>query len=166
MRRFLLALTLSTGLLAQVPAARIKIDIDRAIGEVHPHIFGNFAEHLGRMIYGGIYEEGSPLSDKYGFRLDVMKAVTDLGVSILRYPGGNFASGYNWKDGIGPRDQRPVRMDLAWNAIESNRFGTDEFLRYAERLGVEPYLCINAGLGSVEDARNWVEYTNEAGDTY
>ena len=147
-------------------AARIKIDPDRVVGEVHPYVFGNFAEHLGRCIYGGIFEEGSPLSDADGFRKDVMEAAKGLGVTLLRWPGGNFSSGYNWKDGIGPRDQRPVRRDQAWDAIESNRFGTDEFLKYAEKLGVEPYLCINAGLGTVEDARNWVEYTNEAADTY
>ena len=105
------------------------------IGEVHPHVFGNFAEHLGRCIYGGIFEEGSPLADADGFRKDVMDAAQGLGVTLLRWPGGNFASGYNWKDGIGPRDQRPVRRDQAWDAIESNRFGTDEFLRYAEKLG-------------------------------
>jgi alpha-N-arabinofuranosidase len=165
MRALLLALALSTTLLAQ-PAARIKIDIDRTIGEVHPNLFGNFAEHLGRMIYGGIFEEGSPLSDKDGYRLDVMKAVMNLGVSVLRYPGGNFSSGYNWKDGIGPRDQRPVRMDLAWNDLETNRFGTDEFLRYCERIKTEPYICINAGLGTIDDARNWVEYTNVDAHTY
>jgi alpha-L-arabinofuranosidase len=151
---------------AQQPTARIKIDTERVIGEVHSHVFGNFAEHLGRCIYGGIYEEGSPLSDADGFRKDVMEATRDLGVTLLRWPGGNFASGYNWKDGIGPRDQRPARPDHAWGAFESNRFGTDEFLRYCERLNVEPYLCINAGLGTIEDARNWVEYCNESRDTY
>src|ERR1700752_1255650 len=97
--------------------AKIKIDIDRAIGEVHPHLFGNFAEHLGRMIYGGIYEEGSPLSDKESVRLDVLEAVKGLNVSILRYPGGNFVSGYDWKDGIGPKDQRPARPELAWGGV-------------------------------------------------
>jgi alpha-N-arabinofuranosidase len=147
-------------------AARIKIDTDRVIGEVHPHLFGNFTEQLGRCIYGGIFEEGSPLSDADGFRKDVMDAARGLGVTLLRWPGGNFSSGYNWKDGIGPRDQRPVRRDNAWDVIESNRFGTDEFLKYAEKLGVEPYICINAGLGTVDDARNWVEYTNEASNTY
>ena len=151
---------------AQPAPARIKLDPDRTIGEVHPHVFGNFVEHLGRCIYGGIFEEGSPLSDADGFRRDVMDAARGLGVTLLRWPGGNFASGYNWKDGIGPRDQRPVRRDHAWGGLESNRFGTDDFLNYCERLKVEPYLCINAGLGSVEDARNWVEYTNEAGNTY
>lgn len=164
-RRFAFLLLIATFAVAQ-PAARIKIDIDRTIGDVDKGLFGNFAEHLGRMIYGGIYDEGSPLSDKDGYRKDVMTAVKDLGVSILRYPGGNFSSGYNWKDGIGPRDLRPVRMDLAWNDLESNRFGTDEFLRYTEKIGAEPYICINAGLGTIDDARNWVEYTNEARHTY
>ena len=153
-------------LTAQQPQARIRIDTNRVIGEVHPHIFGNFAEHLGRCIYGGIFEEGSPLSDSDGFRKDVLDAVKPLGVSILRWPGGNFASGYNWMDGIGPRDQRPARPDHAWGALESNRFGTDEFLRYCERVGAEPYLCINAGLGSVDSARQWVEYCNETRPTY
>jgi len=148
------------------PQARIKIDVDRAIGEVHPHLFGNFAEHLGRMIYGGIYEEGSPLSDADGFRTDVMKAIEPLDVSILRYPGGNFVSTYNWKDGIGPKDERPTHAELAWGGLETNRFGTDEFLKYAERIGAEPYLCINLGFGTLDDARHWVEYTNESRNTY
>jgi alpha-L-arabinofuranosidase len=150
---------------AAAPAARIKIDIDRTIGDVSPLLFGNFAEHLGRMIYGGIYDEGSPLADADGYRKDVMDAVRQLGVSILRWPGGNFASGYNWTDGIGPKDTRPVRAELAWHALESNRFGTDEFLRYAQRIGAEPYICINLGLGSIDDARHWVEYTNESRHT-
>ena len=146
--------------------ARIKIDIDRAIGDVDPLLFGNFAEHLGRMIYGGILDEGSPLSDADGYRKDVADAVRALGVSILRWPGGNFVSGYNWKDGIGPKDKRPVRAELAWHALETNRFGTDEFLRYAERIGAAPYICINLGLGTIDDARHWVEYTNEARRTF
>jgi alpha-N-arabinofuranosidase len=160
------AFAVSRPLCAQQAQARIKLDPERVVGEVHPHVFGNFAEHLGRCIYGGIFEEGSPLSDADGYRRDVLEAASGLGLTLLRWPGGNFASGYNWKDGIGPRDQRPVRRDHAWGAIETNRFGTDEFLRYCERLKVEPYLCINAGLGSVEDARNWVEYTNEKSNTY
>ena len=150
----------------QTPAAHIRIDTNRVIGEVNPHVFGNFAEHLGRCIYGGIFEEGSPLSDAEGYRKDVLEAVKPLGVSILRWPGGNFTSGYNWTDGVGPRDQRPARADHAWGALETNRFGTDEFLRYCERIGAEPYLCINAGLGSVDQARQWVEYCNETRPTY
>jgi len=162
-----LAASPRTGL-AQTPSpdATIRIDLERAIGEVDPLIFGNFAEHLGRMIYGGIYEEGSPLSDEDGYRMDVLEAVRGLDVSILRWPGGNFVSGYDWKDGIGPKDERPVRLDLAWNSLESNRFGTDEFLRYAEMIGAEPYICVNLGLGSLDDARHWVEYTNESRPTY
>src|SRR5229473_393210 len=103
-RLFLTGVALLACICSAQTAARIKIDTDRMIGEVDPHLFGNFAEHLGRMIYGGIYEEGSPLSDKDGYRTDVMAAVKNMGVSILRYPGGNFASGYNWKDGVGPKD--------------------------------------------------------------
>lgn len=148
------------------PVAQIKIDTDRLIGEVHPHLFGNFAEHLGRCIYGGIFEENSSLSDANGYRKDVMEATLGLGVTLLRWPGGNFASGYNWKDGIGPRNQRPIRPDHAWGDLDSNRFGTDEFLLYCEKLGIEPYICINAGLGSIDEARQWVEYCNESRDTY
>ncbi|MGH9411122.1 MAG: alpha-N-arabinofuranosidase [Vicinamibacterales bacterium] len=148
------------------PDARIKIDLDRTIGQVDPLLFGSFAEHLGRMIYGGIYDEHSPLSNQFGFRTDVMKAAEDLGVSILRWPGGNFSSGYEWKDGIGPKDQRPSRPEEAWDAVESNRFGTDEFLHYAEMIHADPYICVNLGLGTITDARDWVEYTNGTTDTY
>ncbi len=161
------SVTLLAGAQVAAPTtARIKIDVDRTVGVVDPLLFGNFAEHLGRMIYGGIYEEKSALSDQFGFRRDVMDAVKGLGVSILRWPGGNFASGYNWKDGIGPKDQRPPRPELAWNDVESNRFGTDEFLRYAETIKTEPYICVNLGLGTIGDARDWVEYTNSAKPTY
>lgn len=157
---------LSPILPAQPPAARVKIDTDRVISTVDPRLFGNFAEHLGRCVYGGIFDEGSKLSDSDGYRKDVMEATKNLGVTLIRWPGGNFVSGYRWKDGIGPKDQRPPRPDHAWGSLESNRFGTDEFLRYCEKLGVEPYICINAGLGSIDDARDWVEYTNESRDTY
>jgi alpha-N-arabinofuranosidase len=148
------------------PPARIKIDVDRTIGTVDPLLFGNFAEHLGRMIYGGIYDERSPLSDTFGFRRDVIDVVKRLGVSILRWPGGNFASGYDWKDGIGPKDRRPARPELAWNDVETNRFGTDEFLRYVQTIGAEPYICVNLGLGTIGEARDWVEYTNGTTATY
>ena len=151
---------------AQPPQARIKIDTDRPVGEVDPHLFGNFTEHLGRCIYGGIYDEGNALSDADGFRKDVMQAVRDLNVSVLRWPGGNFVSGYHWEDGIGPKDKRAVRRDDAWGAIESNRFGTDDFLNYCERVHAEPYICINAGLGTIDEARHWVEYVNEPAHTY
>ena len=158
--------TVGSSTAVEDPQARIKIDIDRVIGDVDPNIFGNFAEHLGRCIYGGIYDEGSPLSDKEGYRKDVMDATRQLGVTVLRWPGGNFSSGYNWKDGIGPKDQRPVRADLAWGDTESNRFGTDEFLRYCQLMEVEPYICVNLGLGTIDDARHWVEYCNDKRHTY
>ncbi len=129
MRVFLVFLIAAAN--AQTPEARIKIDIDRQIGEVDPLLFGNFAEHLGRMIYGEFMTKAARWSDADGYRKDVMEAVKKLGVSILRYPGGNFSSGYDWKDGIGPKDQRPVRMEnkpgTTWR---SNRFGTDGFLHY------------------------------------
>ena len=149
----------------QAPQARIKIDRERIVGEVSPRMFGNFAEHLGRCIYGGIYDPGNPLSDADGFRKDVMEAAKQLNVSLLRWPGGNFVSGYHWEDGIGPKGARPVRRDDAWGGLETNQFGTDEFLQYCERTGMEPYICVNAGLGTIDEARHWVEYCNEPAHT-
>lgn len=146
--------------------SRIKIDLDRTLGEINHNIFGNFVEHLGRCIYGGVYEEGSPLSDERGFRQDVLEAARGLHIPVLRWPGGNFVSGYHWTDGVGPKEQRPRRMELAWHAEESNRFGTDEFMEYCKALGTEPYLCVNMGTGTVDEAQAWVEYCNGTGDTY
>ena len=146
--------------------ARIKIDLERTIGRVDPRIYGGFIEHLGRCIYGGVYEEGSPLSDERGFRTDVMAAVEPLHMPILRWPGGNFVSGYHWTDGIGPKDERPRRIELAWRQEESNRFGTDEFIEYCRAIGAEPYICVNMGTGTIDEAQNWVEYCNGTGNTY
>jgi alpha-N-arabinofuranosidase len=146
--------------------ARIKLDFDRQIGTIDRNIYGSFTEHLGRCIYGGIYDEGSPLSDSDGFRKDVLEVARGLHVSLLRWPGGNFSSGYNWKDGIGPKDSRPRRWDTAWQAEESNRFGTDEFLAYARKVGAEPYICLNMGTGTMQDAADWVEYCNGTMNTY
>ena len=120
--------------------ARIAIDLARRIGTVDRRIFGNFIEHLGRCIYGGVYDEGSPLSDARGFRRDVLDAVRPLRIPVLRWPGGNFVSGYHWLDGVGPAAERPRRSELAWYAEESNRFGTNEFLEYCRVLGTEPYI--------------------------
>ena len=145
--------------------ARVKIDTERTIGEIDPKIFGNFIEHLGRCIDGGIFEEGSPLSDSNGFRRDVLDAVKKLNVTLLRWPGGNFVSNYQWRDGIGPRDKRPRRLEMAWGTVETNRFGTHEFLQYAEMLKTEPYVCVNLGTGSWTDAQQWVEYINSRQDT-
>lgn len=145
--------------------ARVKIDTERIIGDIDPNLYGNFVEHLGRCIEGGIFEERSKLSDPNGYRLDVLTAVKDLKVPQLRWPGGNFASNYHWRDGIGPRDSRPPRLEMAWGTVESNRFGTHEFLDYAAKVGTEPYLCINLGTGTWEEAQQWVEYTNSSEDT-
>jgi len=145
--------------------ARIKIDTERTIGDIDPKIFGNFIEHLGRCIDGGVFEEGSPLADSNGFRRDVLDAARQLKVTVLRWPGGNFSSNYHWKDGIGPRDKRPPRLEMAWGTVESNRFGTHEFLQYAEIMGTEPYICANLGTGTWEEAQQWVEYCNSSADT-
>jgi alpha-N-arabinofuranosidase len=146
--------------------ARIKIDPDRRLGRVDRRIFGNFIEHLGRCIYGGVFEEGSRLSDTRGFRMDVLHAAKDLRIPILRWPGGNFVSGYHWTDGIGPVDRRPRRIELAWGAEEPNRFGTDEFIQYCRALEAEPYICANLGSGTMDEAQAWVEYCNGTGNTY
>ena len=145
--------------------ALVKLDPARVIGAIDPKIYGNFTEHLGRCIEGGIFQENSPLSDANGYRRDVFKAVQDLHVTLLRWPGGNFASNYFWTDGIGPREERPARLELAWGTVEDNRFGTHEFLNYAEKLGTEPYLCTNLGTGSWELAERWVEYCNSSQPT-
>lgn len=154
----MIAIFITNGLVAQ--NARIKIDLDRTIGEIDHNLYGNFVEHLGRCVYGGIYEEGSPLADECGFRLDVIDAVKGLNVALARYPGGNFVSNYHWKDGIGPKDNRPSRMELAWARLETNRFGTDEFIEYAKAVGTEPYFSVNMGTGTIEEAQQWVEYCN------
>ncbi len=140
--------------------AVIRINIHDTVGQINENIFGNFAEHLGRCIYGGIYEEGSPLSDSDGFRKDVKQAVKDLHVPLLRYPGGNFVSNYHWEDGIGPKDQRPTRLNLAWGNIDNNHMGTDEFMKYCKEIGARPYLAVNMGTGTMREAQAWVEYCN------
>jgi len=140
--------------------ARIKIDIERQIGEVSPLIYGNFVEHLGRCVYGGIYDPDSPLADERGFRKDVLDAVRDLHVSITRYPGGNFVSNYHWLDGVGPKEERVPRMELAWHRLETNEFGTNEFMQFAREVNTEPYFTVNMGTGTIEEAQHWVEYCN------
>lgn len=146
--------------------AVIRIDTTREVGRVDPKIFSGFVEHLGRCIYGGLYEPGSPLADEHGFRTDVVDALRRLNAPVLRWPGGNFVSNYHWTDGIGPVEQRPVRMELAWHLTESNQLGTDEFLQWCEREGYEPYLCVNMGSGTFEEAAAWVEYCNAPVGTY
>jgi len=146
--------------------ARIKIDIDRTIGQVDKNLYGNFVEHLGRCVYDGIYEPGSPLSDEQGFRKDVLEAVKGLKVSHVRYPGGNFVSNYHWLDGVGPRNERIPRMELAWARLEPNTFGTNEFIQFCRKVGTEPYLSVNMGTGTIEEAQRWVEYCNVKEGSY
>ena len=144
--------------------ARIKIDPERTIGEISPLLYGNFVEHLGRCVYGGVFDPGSNLSDEDGLRKDVIQGTKDLGVSIIRYPGGNFVSNYHWEDGIGPN--RIPRMELAWARLEPNTFGTNEFMKFSRKVGAEPYFSVNMGTGTIEEAQRWVEYTNVKGESY
>ena len=130
------------------------------VGSVDPRIFGGFLEHMGRAVYQGVYDPESPLADADGRRKDVLVALEQLKMTTMRYPGGNFASGYHWQDGIGPRDQRPTVRELAWHSLEPNRFGTEEFIRLCQKMGWIPMLTVNMGTGTPEEARNWVEYCN------
>jgi alpha-L-arabinofuranosidase len=149
-------------LFVDLPAqnARIKIDLDRTVGEVDKNLYGNFVEHLGRCVYEGIFEPGSSLSDKNGFRKDVATAVRELRPTIIRYPGGNFVSNYNWLDGVGPKSERKPRLELAWNRLEPNTFGTNEFITYCRSIGADPYFSVNLGTGTIQEAQHWVEYCN------
>jgi alpha-N-arabinofuranosidase len=137
------------------------------IGEVDPRIFGGFLEHMGRAVYQGVYDPSSAHADAEGFREDVLAALEPLSMTVMRYPGGNFVSGYHWEDGIGPREKRPTVRELAWRTIEPNHFGTEEFIALSRRMNWTPMLAVNLGTGSPEEARNWVEYCNgEAGTRY
>ncbi len=140
--------------------ARITIDTKRVIGEISPLLFSGFAEHMGRCIYEGIYDPASPQADENGLRLDVLAALRELNFRSMRYPGGNFVSGYHWEDGIGPKDRRPARRELAWQSIETNQFGVDEFIHFCRDINSEPMLAVNLGTGSIQDAANLVEYCN------
>jgi len=156
----LLLLLIPITVLSQAQNAKIKFDTERIIGQVDKNIYSNFVEHLGRCVYGGVYDPGSPLSDENGLRKDVLEAAKGLNVSLVRYPGGNFVSNYHWMDGVGPKNERIPRMELAWARLETNEFGTNEFMKFCKALGTEPYLSVNMGTGSIEEARNWVEYCN------
>jgi len=138
----------------------VRLDRDSVIGATDPRLFGAFIEHLGRCVYGGIYEPGHPKSDKKGFRKDVLALVRELAPTIMRYPGGNFVSGYNWEDGVGPVKDRPARLDLAWMSTEPNTFGTNEFVDWCRAAGIEPMLAVNLGTRGGDAARNLVEYCN------
>lgn len=140
--------------------ARVYVDSRRTIAPLDRKLFGSFLEHLGRAIYGGIYDPGSKLSDANGFRKDILNEIHQLGVPIIRYPGGNFVSGYNWLDGVGPKQNRPRTLDKAWDTIESNQFGTNEFLAWCKAVDTLPLMGLNLGTGTSEEAAALVEYCN------
>ena len=146
--------------------SQIYLDTNRTIGEISPLLFGGFAEHMGRCIYQGIYEPSSSQADEQGFRRDVLAALREQQYTTIRYPGGNFLSGYNWLDGVGPKAQRPRRRELAWQSIESNQFGTDEFIHFCRLIDAQPMLGVNMGTGSIEGAGALVEYCNAPVGSY
>jgi len=146
--------------------AKLVINKEFSIGEADKRLYGSFIEHLGRAVYSGIYEPGHPKADNVGLRDDVASLVRELDVSVVRYPGGNFVSGYNWEDGVGQVEQRPTRLDLAWSTKECNRFGTNEFLTWAKKVNTDAMMAVNLGTRGPEEARNFIEYCNFPGGTY
>jgi alpha-L-arabinofuranosidase len=174
----LLLSSLSFPLFAQT--AKIKIDVDRIIGAIDPKIYGVFMEPIhfnGRRmglpdtvdfntVYGNLYDPSSPLADENGFRKDYIAAAKELQITNMRWPGGNFVMGYNWKDGIGPKSQRPARINLAWGGIDNNHVGTDEWIALNKSMGSENIVCVNLGLATINDACDWVEYCNYSKGTY
>lgn len=146
--------------------AKITIDKNKVISKIDDRLYGSFIEHLGRAVYGGIYEPSHKTADDMGFRGDVIEMIKELNVPIIRYPGGNFVSGYNWEDGTGDKSKRPKKMELAWQSIETNEVGIDEFQEWAKRAGSEIMMAVNLGTRGADEARNLVEYCNSDTDTY
>lgn len=146
--------------------AKININAENVIGKIDDRLYGSFIEHLGRAVYGGIYEPTHPTADDMGFRADVLELISKLGVPMVRYPGGNFVSGYNWEDGTGDRAKRPRKLDLAWSSIETNEVGIDEFQEWAKRADSQVMMAVNLGTRGAQDAANLVEYCNLETDTY
>lgn len=144
----------------------LSVDLNNQISKIDHRIWGSFTEHLGRCVYEGIYQPDHPTADEDGFRKDVIDAVKKLKVPLIRYPGGNFVSGYNWEDGIGPKDQRPKRLDLAWRSLETNQFGLHEFMKWCAKVDAKPDMAVNLGTRGVDEARNLVEYCNFPKGTY
>src|SRR5690606_12555096 len=147
--------------MAPAPSAAISVISRAPRTPIDRGIFGSFLEHFHRVVYGGIVEPGSPLADADGFRTDVADAVRELGVPVVRWPGGCFVSSYQWLDGVGP--ERTPTFDKAWRVDDPNTFGTAEFVRWCELVGTEPYICTNAGTGTAEEMADWVEYCNASG---
>ncbi len=161
-------------LAAPARTAAIRIDVDHVIDAVDPRIYGVFMEPIGfnrpelkfNTLYGPLYDPHSPLADKNGFRTDLLDAARELQLTQMRWPGGNFVAGYDWRDGLGPKDKRPKRMELAWGVVETNQVGTDEWVQLNKELGTENVVCINMGTGTLDDARYWVQYCNAPIGTY
>ncbi len=180
MKKILLLVQLILPLLLLSQTAKIKIDPERVIAEVDPKIYGVFMEPIhfsGRRLglsdtanfntlYGNLYDPSSPLADENGFRKDYIDAMKELKVTNMRWPGGNFLMGYNWQDGIGPKEQRPIRINLAWGGVDNNHVGTDEWMKLNKSIGSENIVCVNLGLATIMDAVYWVEYCNYKGGTY
>lgn len=147
--------------------ARFTLDPAFTVGDVDPRLFGSFVEHLGRCVYDGILEPGHPSADEAGLRTDVLELVRELGVTAIRYPGGNFVSGYRWEDSVGPVDERPRRLDLAWRSTETNRFGLSEYIDFLRKVGpqAEPMLAVNLGTRGVQEAIQLQEYANHPSGT-
>ena len=149
-----------------MPTARLVLDSAFALAPVPRRLFGSFVEHMGRCVYTGIYEPGHPLSDEDGQRKDVLELTRDIGPTVVRYPGGNFVSNYRWEDGIGPKDQRPTRLDLAWHSVETNQFGLHDFMSWADKVGTEPMMAVNLGTRGLQEACDLLEYTNHTSGSY
>ncbi|GAA3015194.1 hypothetical protein GCM10017559_43180 [Streptosporangium longisporum] len=145
--------------------ARLTLDPAFRIAPVEPRLFGSFVEHMGRCVYTGVFEPGHPLADADGLRTDVLELTRELGVTLVRYPGGNFVSNYRWEDGVGPVEERPARLDMAWRSLEGNAFGLNEFMTWAAKAGVEPMMALNLGTRGVAEALELVEYSNYPGGT-
>ncbi|MFS0613569.1 alpha-N-arabinofuranosidase [Lederbergia ruris] len=146
--------------------AKMIVEKDFKVSEVDKRVYGSFVEHLGRAVYGGIYEPDHPTANEQGFRQDVIELVKELDVPLVRYPGGNFVSGYNWEDGVGPKKDRPRRLELAWRTIETNEIGTNEFMDWAKLVNADVNMAVNLGTRGADAARNLVEYCNHPSGTY
>ena len=146
--------------------AKLTIDRDFTLGKIDERIYGSFIEHLGRAVYTGIFEPGHDTADEQGFRRDIMDLIRRLNIPIIRYPGGNFVSGYRWTDGIGPKESRPKRLDYAWASLEPNQFGIDEFADWCKKAGTTAMVAVNLGTGTPQQAADMVEYCNFKGGTY
>lgn len=174
MKTFLTLMMTALPLALTAQTASITVNTDRVIGEIDPNIYGVFMEPIGRStelpvrntVYGPLYDPSSPLANEDGFKTDYIDAMRELKIANMRWPGGNYVAGYNWQDGIGPKEDRPVRKDLAWGGYDPNQVGTDEWVKLNRTIGSENVVCINLGLGDISNARYWIEYTNIESGTY